>query len=118
MGQFNDLLQKIKQRPALYLGQNSIHSLQAFLDGYYFARRELDIPLTDQEIEFQNFLQWIRQRFNVETGQPWSSIVLFHASDERSAVNRFFELFDEFQRSQQSFASHDDLAAEQRIRTA
>ena len=90
------LLQKIKKRPAMYLGKNSIFSLQAFLDGYYFARREIGIPLTAEETEFQTFLQWIRQKFNVETGQLWSSILLFHSADEKSAVDRFFTLFEEF----------------------
>ena len=96
MDGFYALLQKIKKRPAMYLGRHSIFSLQAFLDGYYFARRELGVPLTEQEAEFQEFLQWIRQKFQVETGQLWASILLFHSADERSAVERFFSLFDEF----------------------
>jgi hypothetical protein len=96
MKNFYDVLQTIRQRPALYIGQNSIFSLQAFLDGYYFARRDLNIALTDQEEEFQTFLQWIRQKFNVETGQLWTSLVLSHSIDERDAVAQFFQLFDEF----------------------
>lgn len=96
MDNFYDLLQKIKKRPAMYLGRHSIFSLQAFLDGYYFARRELGVSLTEQENEFQEFLQWIRQKFQVETGQLWASILLFHSADERSAVERFFSLFEEF----------------------
>jgi hypothetical protein len=96
MKNFYDVLQPIRHRPALYIGQNSIFSLQAFLDGYYFARRDLNIALTDQEEEFQAFLQWIRQKFDVETGQLWASIVLSHSIDERDAVAQFFQLFDEF----------------------
>lgn len=96
MDNFYDVLQKIKKRPAMYLGRHSIFSLQAFLDGYYFARRELGIPLTKQEAEFQEFLQWLRQKFQVETGQLWASILLFHSADERNAVERFFDLFEEF----------------------
>ncbi len=96
MQNFYDLLQKIRRRPALYLGRHSIFNLQAFLDGYYFARRELDVPLTAQEIEFQEFLKWLRDRFRVETGQLWASILLFHCADEHGAVDCFFELFDEF----------------------
>lgn len=96
MDNFYDLLRKIKKRPAMYLGKHSIFNLQAFLDGYYFARRELSIPLTKQESEFQEFLQWIRQKFDVETGQLWASILLFESVDERSAVDKFFSLFEEF----------------------
>ncbi|AFY47892.1 hypothetical protein Nos7524_2039 [Nostoc sp. PCC 7524] len=102
MNDFYNLLQKIKKRPAMYLGKNSIFSLQAFLDGYYFARREIGINLTEEEIQFQNFLQWIRHRFNVETGQLWSSIILFHSADEKSAVDRFFTLFEEFNQQQKN----------------
>lgn len=96
MENFYSLLQKIQKRPALYLGRKSIFSLQSFLDGYYYARRELDIPLTSQEAEFQEFLQWIRKRFEVETEQLWSSILLFHCADESNAIERFFSLFQEF----------------------
>jgi hypothetical protein len=102
MKNFYDVLQTIRQRPALYLGQNSIFSLQAFLDGYYFARRDLDIALTDQEEAFQVFLQWMRQTFHVETGQLWASIVLAHAIDERDAVTLFFQLWDEFRATRES----------------
>ncbi len=96
MNEFYTLLKKIEKRPSLYIGKNSIVNLQSFLDGYYFARRELNIPLSQQEQEFQDFLQWIREKFNVETGQLWSSIVLFHSGDESKALNRFFILFNEF----------------------
>ncbi len=96
MTDFYQLLQKIEKRPSLYIGKNSIFNLQAFLDGYYFARRELNIPLTEEEKEFQNFLNWIREKFNIETGQLWSSIILFHSADESNAMQRFFSLFDEF----------------------
>jgi Trp operon repressor len=103
MDNLYDLLQKIKKRPAMYLGRHSIFSLQAYLDGYYYARRELGVPLTEQESEFQEFLKWIRERFNVETGQLWSSILLFHSTDERSAIDRFFNLFEEFINREKSF---------------
>ena len=96
MDNFYDLLKKIQKRPDLYLGRKSIFSLQAFLDGYYYARREIQIPLTAQESEFQEFLQWMRKKFDVETGQLWSSILLFHSTDESKAIERFFTLFQEF----------------------
>lgn len=80
----------------MYLGRYSIFNLQAFLDGYYFARREIGVPLTEEEAEFQEFLKWIRDRFNIETGQLWASILLFHSADEKSAVDSFFSLFEEF----------------------
>jgi hypothetical protein len=96
MSDLYTLLRKIQKRPAVYIGKHSIFSLQAFLDGYYVARRDLNLPPTEQEQEFQEFLQWIRTRFQVETGQLWASILLSASEDEKSAVDRFFVLFEEF----------------------
>jgi hypothetical protein len=46
---FFDLLQRIKQRPGMYLGKCSITRLRAFLDGYETARAELGFPDTEQQ---------------------------------------------------------------------
>lgn len=96
----------------MYLGRNSIFNLQAFLDGYYFARREMGLPLTEQESEFQEFLQWIRKKFQVETEQLWASILLFHSADERSAVDRFFSLFEEFINRDKNLGKDSSLETE------
>lgn len=61
---FYQLLDKIKTRPALYLGKRSIFSLQAFLDGYTCAYRQLAIPVTEQEQEIAEFQDWIEKQFN------------------------------------------------------
>ena len=61
---FYELLRKIKQRPALYLGKRSLSHLQVFLDAYTFARRELDVTPTEEEQNFENFQEWIEKRFN------------------------------------------------------
>jgi len=92
----NDLLEAIRKRPALYLGRKSVLSLQAFLDGYYFARRELNLVLTPQEQTLQDFMGWLRQRFQVETGEPWATILLANAPSEQDALTLFFTLLDEF----------------------
>ncbi|WP_238360615.1 hypothetical protein [Iningainema tapete] len=93
---FYQIIQKIKQRPSLYLGQRSISHLQTFLDGYTFARREQGVPTTEEEREFEEFQEWIEQRFNQESTQSWARIILFYSEDERDALDRFFELFAEF----------------------
>jgi hypothetical protein len=93
---FYDLIQKIHHRPALYLGKKSLSHLQVFLDGYTFSRREMGIPLSAQEQDFEQFQDWIEQRFSQRHTQSWARIILFYAEDEADALDRFFELFDEF----------------------
>lgn len=93
---FYQLLDKIKTRPALYLGKRSIFSLQAFLDGYTFACRQLAIPVTEQEQEFAEFQDWIEKQFNRQSTKSWARIILFYSEDESQAIDTFFQLFKDF----------------------
>ncbi|MFB2894122.1 hypothetical protein ACE1CI_14525 [Aerosakkonemataceae cyanobacterium BLCC-F50] len=91
-----DLLERIKQRPGMYLGKSSITRLRMLLDGYGMARMELGLPRTEQEGEFNGFQEWIQQRYNITSSHGWDSIILFYSADEREALEKFFELFEKF----------------------
>ncbi len=93
---FYELIRKIRKRPALYLGKPSIDHLQVFLDGYTFARRELGVPLSQEEEYFEKFQEWIESKYNLPDTQSWMKIILFYSADERDALERFFNLFEEF----------------------
>jgi hypothetical protein len=54
-----------------------------------------DVP-TKQDRDFMEFPEWIRKKFNVQTSQSWANIILFYCEDETQALDRFFELLDEF----------------------
>jgi hypothetical protein len=91
-----DLLQRIKQRPGMYLGKCSITRLRAFLDGYGMARAELGLPRSPQEKALNGFQEWIQERYKITSTHGWDSIILFFSADERDALGRFFELLEEF----------------------
>ena len=93
---FYQLLDKIKARPALYLGKRSIFSLQAFLDGYTCACRQLGIPVTEQEQEFAEFQDWIEKQFNQQSTRSWARIIVFYSEDKSQALDTFFQLFENF----------------------
>ncbi|MDF0553080.1 hypothetical protein [Kamptonema sp. UHCC 0994] len=90
------LIEKIKKAPSMYLGRHSIICLQAFLSGYSVAKYELGEQPTKQDSDFMEFPEWIRKRFNVQTSQSWANIILFYSEDESKALDKFFELLDEF----------------------
>lgn len=98
MSDYCDLLQQIQKEPGLYIGGPSISNLYMFLTGYQFARRQLRIPMSAEEREFQEFQLWLQEKFGIKTSQSWSQLILFHAVDERDAFERFFALFQEFLR--------------------
>ena len=91
-----DLLQRIKERPGMYLGKRSIIRLSMLLTGYGMARAELGLPVTEQEKEFDGFQDWIQERFKIRSSHGWDSIILFYSIDERDALDKFFDLFEKF----------------------
>lgn len=48
MSDLYDLLEKIHQKPGIYIGSPSLSHLHIFLCGYAFSRQEQGIALTDQ----------------------------------------------------------------------
>lgn len=100
-----DLIRNIQKRPAMYLGQPSISHLRTFLAGYFFARYQLGQTETEQEKQFSDFQAWVQQQFKVTSSQSWDKIILFFSQDEQKALESFFELFDEFSRTEPNTAS-------------
>ncbi|QLE58428.1 hypothetical protein [Nostoc sp. TCL26-01] len=96
-----DLIHNIQKRPVMYLGKASVSNLRTFLAGYCFARRQMGIPQTQQEGQFTQFQYWIQQKFNLTSNQTWDQIILFFSHDEQTALEKFFQLFDEFTQTEQ-----------------
>lgn len=99
MSNLFQLLEKIEKRPSMYLGKAGISNLRSYISGYLIAKRELGIIPTEQEQEFNQFTNWIKQKFNISPQQSWDKIILFYSEDERLALEKFFELFNEFIKS-------------------
>jgi hypothetical protein len=94
-----DLLKKVRKRPGMYLGRESITRLRMLLMGYSMARADLGIGLTQQEREFAGFQNWIMHQYKISSTRGWDDIILSQSQDESSALNLFFKLFDEFKNS-------------------
>lgn len=92
MGSFREIILKIKARPSMYLGGNSISSLKAYLDGWYDRDRE---GVEDVEL-LNEFQDWIEERFSLKGSHSYDRIILFYSQDECSALTEFFKLFDMF----------------------
>lgn len=74
----------------MYLTSYSIISLKSFLDGWY--QRDAN-TIVDNDL-MDGFQEWVEKKYNVNTSQSWSHIILFYSQDEYDALDRFFELFD------------------------
>lgn len=98
-----DLLEKIRIKPALYLGSASITNLRMFILGYRFARSELHVVNTEAETDFhKNFQTWLQNHLSIRTVNGWDKIILLTCTDEKAAFEYFFQLLDEFRQRDKS----------------
>ena len=88
------LLDVIRERPALYMGEHSLSALWHFFNGYVTALRFYDIQ-TKPTLP-PDFHDWVAYRLHFyESTSGYKNMILKHVPDERAALDRFFELLDE-----------------------
>ena len=89
-----DLVSTIKKRPELYITARSINYLRVYIDGYISALEITECE--DFQLKLVEFQVWVAEKYQVSTNQSWNQIILFFSSNENVALDRFFELFEEF----------------------
>ena len=104
--QFDDLLQKIREKPGLFLGKPSLHALWHFMNGY--AMRDYELTgSSDHTIECSKlscphgFNMFVHRHFN----RPYSTmcaehLILTQINCDDEAFYKFFELLDEYLKHQ------------------
>jgi hypothetical protein len=92
-----ETLDKIKVNPGLYLGKPSVSDLFMFLNGYEFARSQLNIELTSTEEQFYDeFQPWLQQKTGVTSVTSWAKLIMLTCHDEKTGFDQFFQLLTEF----------------------
>lgn len=97
------LIETIRKRPGMYLGSPSITALMNFLHGYQFALHELckfddAYPGNLFPLDFYFMHEYTALLFDLkESTAGWRNHILWNCGgDEEKALNRFFEILDEF----------------------
>ena len=116
MNSFYHLLPKIRKRPALYLRNVSLESLDTFWFGYnlgttvkvwenetgldYFENYEKasQSEISQGEYFMDGFLEFVADHYDVASigGMGWQTIIQRNSDSDEEAFYKFFELFDEF----------------------
>jgi hypothetical protein len=92
-----DVFEEIREMPMAKLGgRESIYDLYTFYLGYMKARREMELPESPQEKDFDQFEVWLKELLGLETMMPWGHMIAFRSLNEYRALKRFFELLEEF----------------------
>jgi hypothetical protein len=104
MSNFYELLDKIHQKPGVYISVPSVTNLYMFLCGYAFSRQEQGLAVTLEEETFDQFQVWVQQRFKVSASVSWAKVILLDSADERGGFEMFFELWNEFMDQQREIS--------------
>ncbi len=87
------VLDKIRQRPAMYTGEYSLSSIYHFINGFYVARDHE----THETPSFDGFNDFVGKFYGKYTTAGWKNLILSdHYGNEGEALTRFFELLHEF----------------------
>ena len=90
----SELLEKILERPALYVGKPSIPLIYTFIQGYTFAKSESKEVIKDNL--YAGFNAWVAKRFKIQPAHNWSNIVVFMGQGENGAYELTKELWTEY----------------------
>lgn len=86
-----ELLDAVKLRPQIFLGQATIDRLSAFIVGWSIASKDAE---SDQQMEA--FQSWVSKLYDQPNIHAWDRLIKLNCIDENKALDRFFELWDEF----------------------
>src|SRR2546430_10063360 len=88
-----DVLQNIRERPGIILGRPSANTLNAFLAGFVYARKDSN---ADDYDFLSGFNQWVHDRYKVTSTQGWAKIIEFYSLTEADQMVLFWKLMDEY----------------------
>jgi hypothetical protein len=87
------ILDKIRERPAMYMGEHSLSAMYHFINGFYMAHNHetLEIP------SFDGFNDFVGEYYGKSTTAGWKNLILAdHFGNEEEALRRFYEILDDF----------------------
>ena len=89
-----ELLEKIRERPGIYLGEKDLFRLRHLLDGYLLREKEIN---PEYRGAFWNgFNRYVEQYYRINTTQGWCRIIEFFSTSRADAFDIFFLRYDEY----------------------
>lgn len=115
MAHIHQLIDKIRRRPGMYIGSNSLTGLECFLNGYICALYETDS--TDEDLlplPFGLFHEYVACKYGYyESTSGWKNMILDQTGqDERRGLDLFFEIYGEFRTTKIEHCSTAVLSSE------
>lgn len=88
------MIKRVSDKPGLYVGDQRMRQVRAFLDGYVMALGE-SRELSDYP--FAGFLHWLEQRHGIcHSAWGWDRILVHAAGSEREAIRTLSATFEQY----------------------
>jgi hypothetical protein len=92
--QLKELINKIEQRPELFIGKKSVSLLYVFINGFLNGMQIYN-PSLENEL-YKYFSTWIGKKYDESRSLNWAGLILEIEKDEKKACDRFFIEFKEY----------------------
>ncbi len=98
------VLDKMRERPAMYIGEYKISLLAAFIDGFFMACN----GGTKEVPDFSGFNDFVGEYYGKYTTAGWKNLILSdHFGNEQEALRQFYTLLDAFRAMSNAPSSRD-----------
>ncbi len=113
-----DILDSIREKPALFMGSKSLTVLRNFLEGALYTSQILGMEDGDQEfapVPFRFFNDYVAQSYNYyESTSGWKNMILDkHRGEEKTSFDAFYTLLDNFRSIEIIKIQKSDLTQDQ-----
>ena len=92
MNSLLELIDLVKKRPQIHLRRGSIFDLIMLMDGFLLRNPE---TVTDSIVLWE-FDEWVHVYYHMTKSVSWADLIHLHSYNEYTALDTFFELFEEF----------------------
>jgi hypothetical protein len=91
------ILEDIRKRPIIYLGEKSLYAFRHFWGGYSAALMDHGIQDSTECLIPSDFHDWVAYRLHFrEATSGWYRMIRHHSQNEAEAFDRFYQLLDEY----------------------
>lgn len=92
-----ELLELMRDKPAMFLGRKSLYDLSSWIEGFCFAIKISNKNVFDMDVDFVSFDKYVQNKYEWHDVGGWSYKIRYRYRDEANAFDEFYRLYDEFQ---------------------
>jgi len=93
-----EFLELIRKKPGMYLGENRVERLEAYILGYRQARIDFGLPEFHESEEsiLEGFTYWLAVKLKSTMSLNWAGFISHELDPSQDNIYTFYKYFDQF----------------------